>query len=175
MKTLPAIPILIALCASLSFAQAIGNDTGYTTPDQVVTCGAYFDQASSPQIQGDCNYAKHVTGGIYSASSVRLTSLQIQKIAGQTLPSVQVQSQTETAICTYIVSVLGFAVSTCAGAGIAAAGGQAAGVSASGTVVGLKSAKWKDVVWGFEAGPSYSAIAHNAPSWFFGLRIGWGR
>lgn len=175
MKTVITTASLLVLFSLAACAQAIGNDTGYTTPDQVITGGAFFDQAASPQIQGLVSYAKHVSGSIYSYNSVRLTSIQIQKVAGQKLPNVQVQSQTETGVCTYAAPVLGFAVSGCVSAGMAAAAGQSAGPSASGTVVGLKSAKWKNVVWGFDAGPSYSAIAHNAPSWFFGLRLGWGR
>lgn len=174
MKSLVMITCVFAMALTLH-AQAIGNDTGYTTPDQTITGGLHFDQSASPQIQGDVAYAKHVSGAIYSYNAVRLTSISIQKVAGQALPKIETQSQTETGVCTYMTTVLGFAMSSCVSAGLAAAPGQSAGASASGTLVGLKSAKWKNVVWGFDAGPSYSAITSDKPTWFFGLRVGWGR
>jgi len=93
---------------------------------------------------------------------------------GQKLPRIEVQTQTETGFCTYTGTVAGFALSGCVAGGLAAAPGQSPGASGSGHVVGLRRTGWKDLIWGFDFGPSYSAVAGDV-SWSGGIRLGWGK
>jgi len=170
---LAAILAFTLLACSLSFGQAVGNPTGYETPDLTITGGIHFDQAATPQIQGDVDVAKHVSSGVYQYNDVKLTSIRFIPVQGQKIPQVEVQTQTETGACGYIATVAGFALSTCVAGGLAAAPGQS-GPSGSGNLVGLKRTGWKDSVWGFNAGPSYSGVSGGV-SWLFGVRFGWAK
>ncbi len=160
---------LIAVLACLSFAIAASAQVAPNQPfpDQFVSAGISYDQASVPAVSGFVAYAKLAdkAHGAYSYTLIRETSIKLK-------PTATVETQTETGACLYTTKFGAFDVFSCGTGGLATGGGNT-GFSASGTLL-ITKALSKGWTIGVAGGPSYSGVAAKV-SYPISLVFGWGK